>query len=337
MEYVNQPEPTLPTLPRWVNWLAILTVVGLGVGYTFRWLTPDAVPTPPLVTTNYDESQSNFNNIIFTGVAPEVPEKLPIAQAEELNRTNQEVETALFSKHKLEGLPELTGVWTSTEYTLTRTSNPIIYNLISKRVSFEDLSLSLPTGITIEQAVAAASQYVSEVFQDENLAAFEEDVTYYEVGNHPHPEETDAAHANAVNIPFGYKYGPYPVFLDKDYTYPVILTMTSENQVYKMTFRPFSLKFNEGEQYTTLSIQQAIGGIMDGRGSVLISRYDGHGTPLLDNIVSGNFTSAVLEYRVDPKTKLIIPYYRFTGQLENDEQKLFEGEVITPAIPTQTE
>jgi hypothetical protein len=332
MEYVIQEQPTQQS-PKWLPRLVVIGVIVLAVGYLFRWLTPDAAPAQPLSQSNYDNSQSTFENMVFTGTAPAIPSKLPVATATEVKRVNQEVELTLISKHRLQGFEKYTGIWIGPEYNLTRTSSPELYVLTKKAV--EDAT-ALESGISTEQAVRSATNYVSEVFKNEKFVSFPDRIRYFEIGDHPHPEITESEeNANTIEISFGYKYGPYPVFFDKDYTFPVTIIVNSEYEIQKMTFQPYFMQFQEGQNFSTVTIQQALGNIMDGKGALIKSTYDGHGNPLLSDITKGSLSTVYVEYRVDSDSKTLLPYYRFTGQLENNEGITFYGEVVTPAIQTE--
>lgn len=333
MEYVIQPQEEQQPYPRWLVMLVLFSFIALIIGYGLRALTPDAAPSQSISTSNFDETKSSFSNLIFTGVAPAIPEKLPTAQASEVQRINQKTELTLISKHKLEGLQGISGIWKGPEYNLTRTSNPETYVLTRKNLAESQI---LSKGIDVEKAISTGEAYIKEVFKDTNYVAFKERIVLYEIGTHPHPEAVELSKdANTIEVPFGYAYGPYPVFLQKDYSFPVTMIVNSDYQIQKLSFDPFLLNFIEGKTYKTLSIQQALGNIMRGTGSIVMSRYDGHGNPLLNEIIGGSFSGASIEYRVDEKTKTLLPYYRFTGELENNEKVVFYAEVITPAIQTE--
>lgn len=327
MEYIIQE----PVKKRTSTWVVVLFFVALSLlifNYVLQLFTPQGLPAQELVATNYDNSKTTFNTLTFTGLMPQLPTTLPTAEISTVTGDNARFEQLLLSTYNLKPFPQIDNIWQSDTYSLTKVSDPVTYVLIQKTTP-----TTIPTSINISEALNLADKTIATLFPNQKLQAISQSIQPYIVWEHPHPEPATAAEANAVEISYGYQFGPYSVLYGKDYTYPVTIIITGDGKVGKITSQPFVVEFKETKSYSTLTLSEALQAIENGDGSILYQSYRGSGTPSLATVVSGQFTSVTIEYRVDDSSKNVIPYYRLTGTLTNNENIDFEAEVITPAIP----
>ncbi len=327
MEYIVQ-EPVKRKSSSWVVILFFITLGVLTFNYLLKFITPQGAPEQNLLKSNYDNSTTSFNKLNYIGMLPQLPDKLPIAKINKITSSTAQLEQKLLQTYALKPLPQIDSIWQGDVYSLTKINEPLTYVLIRKNEPAQP-----PTNIIISDALALAEKTVGDLFPDEKMQAISQTVKPYKVWVHPHPEPATAADANAIEVSFGYQFGPYPVFYSKDYTYPVTMIITGDGLVGKLTAQPFIVTYSEDRIFKTVSLAEALKAIENGDGSIIYQLYKGSGTPSLATIVSGEFTSISVEYRADDASELLIPYYRLKGILTNTENIDFEAEVITPAIP----
>lgn len=327
MEYIVQ-EPVKRKNSSWVVILFFITLGILTFNYLLKFFIPQGAPKQNLLKSNYDNSTTSFNKISYTSLLPQLPDKLPIAKITKITSSTTQLEQRLLQTYELKQLPQIDTIWQGPVYSLTKIPEPLTFVLIRKAEPAQP-----PTHIVISEALAVAEKTIKTLFPDEEMHAISQTVKPYTVWTHPHPEPASAEDANALEVSFGYQFGPYPVFYSKDYTYPVTLIITGDGQIGKITAQPFIVTYSEDRVFKTVSLAEALKAIEDGDGSIISQSYKGSGTPSLTTIVSGEFTSMSVEYRADDTSELLIPYYRLKGRLTNTENIDFEAEVITPAIP----
>lgn len=327
MEYIVQEQAHQKRPTPWPLYLLGVVLILLCVNYVLNLFTPKGVPEQPLLTTNYDDSTTTFSGITFVGVPQQLPSTLPTAQVSTTYSDTDGFERRVKDLYQLKPFPEIPTMWESSEYSLTKISPPTYYVLIRKDT--EPISKT----ISVSDALSTAQKAVDQLFPEEKLSPISQTVKPYRVLDTPHPEPADIRTANAIEVSFGYQFGPYPVFYRKDYTHPVTIIVTAEGKVGKMTVQPFSAVFSEKGSYKTVSLSEALKNIEAGDGAIIYQSFLGSGTPALATILSGRFSSVSIEYRADESSDYLVPYYRFKGTLTNNENVDFEAEVITPAIP----
>jgi hypothetical protein len=57
----------------------------------------------------------------------------------------------------------------------------------------------------------------------------------------------------------------------------------------------------------------------------------------ITDIQSGTLKTVKLEYRFDNQLKLIYPFYRFSGDLTNNQNQLITADIISPAIAVDSQ
>ncbi len=327
MEYIVQ-EPVKRKNSSWVVILFFITLGVLTVNYVLKLFAPQGVSEQAILKSNYDNSTTSFNKLEFTSLLPQLPDKLPTGKIKKITSSTAQLEQKLLQTYELKQLPQIDNIWQGGLYSLTKISEPLTYVLIRKVEPAQP-----PTSIIISEALAVAEKTVKTLFPEEEMYAISQTVKPYKLWIHPHPEPASAEDANALEVSFGYQFGPYPVFYSKDYTYPVTLIITGDGLVGKITAQPFIVTYSEERVFKTISLAEALKAIENGDGSIIYQSYRGSGTPSLATVISGEFTSVSVEYRADDTSEFLVPYYRLKGRLTNNENIDFEAEVITPAIP----
>ncbi len=327
MEYIVQ-DPVQQKKPiPWLVYLLGIVLIFLAFNYVLAFFTPKGVPEQPLLSTNYDDTSTAFSAITYSGVPPQLPSTLPIAQVSTTYSDADGFEKRVKDTYTLKPFPQISNMWESAEYSLTKLSQPTQYILIRKNTE------PINKTIIVSDALSTAQKAVSQLFPEEKLSPISQTVKLYRVLDTPHPEPADQQTANSLEVSFGYQLGPYPVFYRKDYTYPVTIIVTADGKVGKVTTQPFTAVFSEKGSYKTVTLSEALKNIEAGDGAIIYQSFLGSGTPSLKTILHGTFTSVSLEYRADESSDYLVPYYRLKGTLTNNENIDFEAEVITPAIP----
>ncbi len=327
---MQEAEQTKQATVQWFRVTLIIAAVLLGAGYLFRLLTPTQVALQPTLETNYKGTLSSFEAITFIGNAPSIPNELAVATAENFapfDFEDRSTKQKIIERYNLQLHPEVPTLWMSPSYAL---------QVIEATGSYELSTLvPLPTGKLVDslRAQQVATEFLNSVFPENNLQILTNKIVYREAD--VHGDIVEASDAGLMEIPFGYSLEGYPVLLERSVLYPVTITINADNQLQKAVFQPFFLTPTVSGRIKTLTIPQAIANINDDRATIISSHYQGFESEALDTIQSGSLHTVTIEYRVSPDTKLIVPYYRFAGQLKNTADQEFFAEIITPAVQTQ--
>lgn len=332
MSNLNEPQLEKKKTARWFELILLISAVLLGVGYTLRWLTPTTITLQPTLNRNYQGSTTSFDTITYVGALPNFPAELAVATAENfvpLTIEDRTIKNTLIEKYELQRHPEIPNLWLSPEYALQEIEQTGSYELSSQ--------IPLVQGEVVDSVAAfqAAERFVRELFPESNLQRIENRVVYREAD--VHGDIVGATDAGLVEIPFGYTLDSYPLYLEKSVEYPLTILINADNQVQKANFHPFFLTPIIDGKIKTLTVTQALENVAQDKATIISSHYDGFEDESLEQITSGSMSSVTIEYRVSADTKRIVPYYRFSGQLVNNQGQQFYGEIITPAVQTEAD
>lgn len=307
--------------------LALVTALAL------LWSRPNSTTTttPPLTQQgNPDGSQTEFMGITFSGTAPTVPEKMWLADVMNYNQSNnQELLDSLITAYELQPSPYVQTVWVGPEYSLEYDPNSSELRL-GKKLLNPTSPPSKITPSTLPQLVAKANTAAKTIFPSVPFVSFPDKTQLLVGGAEFSPATTDDA--THIQVPFGPSFYQIPVVLQYDRALPMMMYLDAKGIVTKIVARPFTAEFKASTQHPTLSIQEALQEIERGNASIIDSYSETTVTPKLDKVVRGEFTNATLEYRIDPDTNSLIPYYHFVGTLVNYDNDIFAANVITPAV-----
>lgn len=311
----------------WFKTLLLVAAIILGIGYLFRFFTPQQVAVQPLLDKNIYGDKTNFAGVTFTGNVPLVPDKLPIAQAKNLLSSEVQIENKLVAYFKLKKLPDVENVWMGPQYSLTKSLNENLYTVTAEGQIPEQIVLDP------QKAVAQAQTIIAELIPENNYQLLEDQIEYLD--EHSYEDESvKPEDAVLIKVPFGYRMGIYPVFYDKYQQRSVEVFINARYELQRITISPFTATITLEQSIETVPVSQAIANINNGYGSIIGVVYEEFGNPSLASINSGKMNSVNIEYRIDPTTQAVLPYYRFVGELTNTENQTFSAEVITPAIQT---
>lgn len=330
MPNLQEPHQAKQKTVKWFQLILIIAAVLLGAGYLFRLLTPTQIPLQPIINRNYQGSTSTFEKVTFIGIAPNLPAELSVGTAENfvpLNFEDRTVKEKLITRYDLQRHPAVPTLWMSPTYGLQEIEETGSYELISQ--------VFLPEGKLVDTVLArqVAQNFVDSIFPENNLQLLFNKIIYRHAD--VHGDIVEAQDAELVEIPFGYTIDTYPIFLEKSLEYPVTVIINADNQVQKAVFHPFFLTPKIDGKIETLTLPEALANINSNKATIVSSRYEGFERESLEKIVTGSMSEITIEYRVSAETKRLVPYYKFSGSLTNDQGQEFYGEIITPAVQTQ--
>lgn len=311
---------------RWVWWLVAGAAVVLLIAGIIRVLTPAPVTIPKsdFQSTNLNNTTTTFANIRFQGTIPEFPTSLSIARAIRTQQTLTELINELALRFKMEPIPELTNGWASENYSLTIDPQDQSTILTQNEVLESDRI------VDFDQALSVATETTSSLFPQIPLQPLKEQVIYSR--GDVHMLEVVPAQASEVLIPFAPLIDDLPVYYRNFTSWPFMVTINSQDELVRLEFYPLFFTFETIGQRNLISVERAIENINRNQGAI-ISGYQTDLTPLnWQAVTRGTFDTVSVEYRIDNESSLAYPFYRFSGQLINDEGQTIEAEVITPAV-----
>lgn len=303
------------------------------INITVRFFLPQEVPvqTSDFQTTNKDGSQSIFLEVSYSGQQSEIPESFSINTYDIPNINFDEVKNNLISNLNLEANPNIDTIWANDEWYLNyqpETNKYILLNLIESENSHDE---DLPIGFNREGLTNFAENEINKIFSNLDLIIQTENIDFWP-NEHEFIEKTTIDRATLADIPFTYSIDGFPLFYQKEASFPFKLTVFSNLTFGKMTYFPFSIEPQVIGNRKSLSVDQAIENIRSNKFASIISNAQERGTELkIDTILSVNFETYSIEYRVDEEQGLIYPFYRFSGNAETTNDNLWV-EVLTPAV-----
>jgi hypothetical protein len=309
-----------------------LIIILLVISAILRVLTPPETPIAPSanLTENHNNSRSTFEGITFSGTKPQLPDKLTIFKIQQAPLIKDQLLSQLKSTFSLAENPADPALLIGPEYSLF--ISPADQSIIlSKNTETEKFTHS----VVKDQVLAAAQSFFQKNFPNIPAQPLEKEIAYLaaEENAQSQTEQTAAA----VKIPFTYILNNYDLVYNNTTDYPFLLTVNAYNEVTKVRFYPqFFSGFTASAENKPLSVEQAVSDILNGKASIVSSYFVGDLKPLnLDTIVKGELQSVTIEYRADEAKGFVYPFYRFSGQITNNQGDVFNAEIITPAVVTK--
>lgn len=320
--------PSRP-LPKWVWLLVAVAAVILVIAAVIRVLTPPPieVPTTTFQSTNLNNTTTNFTNITFSGTTPQFPESLPVAQAQASPITLQAVVDRFITRFKLEPVPQATGMWSGSVYTLTVDPTDQQTILTQTTLNATTQAVNQTTALAIMQDTLETN------FPGLPLQPVA-DSTYYSL-NDVHFHEAPLGTATLMTVDFAPHINGYPIYYGNTAPQPFRVVVNGDDELVRLEFYPQFSAFSEVGTKPLIPVADAVKNINLSQASI-ISAFQEAVTPISwESITSGTLTKVTLEYRQDADNGLIYPFYRFSGIIINDKGVRIEAEIITPAVATQ--
>jgi hypothetical protein len=297
-----------------------------------RLITPQRTTTIPNLVQqgNPDGSQTDFTGLTFSGQTPQVPEKMWVARVTNFTvASSDKILKSLISAYNLKQSTNVDTMWIGLDYTLSYFEDSNTYNLGQNDLAPVDPPQTIAPS-DVSQLVTVAQKMVADTFPSLEFVSFPNRIELLTgVGEFAPATPTTATY---ISVPFGPSFYGIPVVLEFGRTLPLTVYLDANGSLVKLLAQPYSSSFEATTQYYTLSVQEALREVESGNASIIESYSEVTGTPNLTQVVRGEFASVTVEYRIDTKTKLLVPYYHFVGNLVNYDNDLFTADVITPAV-----
>ncbi len=323
---------------KWWWILLIFVAVGLLIAAILRVLTPPEVPVPltSFSTTNYDQTQTVFSRVTFSGEKKAFPTSLPIHTATS-NQTTTDVVAFLAQQYNLVNQNKVNETWRNQNgdnLRISKYTGQIQFTLGQEIAS----GSALPVDELQQQALALLKQTLpiknpDQLVVDQNQVVFieNEDELYEQV---PYQE------ASAMLVPTDYVLSGFPVRFEKITDPTFMTTISKSGQLIKIVFYPQFYSFQAVGDKDIISLDQALVNINNNQASVIGLTYtDGEKIQALNlaNIANLNLTTVDLEYRIDTQTTAVYPFYRFSGVGTDANKNQLNIEIITPAVATTSQ
>lgn len=314
----------------WIHKLLIFTLILVFLGVLFRIFTPDEYPVQPLMMQNYNQSATQaWQGVVFTGDPISIDNRLPTANGQVETIENAVLAQSIAQKLSLRQSPEYEYSYLGDTYNLSIIPDPGGYLILYRETS----SNQAMGQINAQAALNAAQNFLREYLPDHNLEVVVNETQYLSADD-SHLSITTSDEASIISFTFSNQLQSIPILVDKIIDRPVTILVNSQNEIIRMQIRPQYISLSPRRSFETISVYQAVENINNGYASVIFAESTLGYTSSLNFITSANLSSATLEYRLDETTGTIAPYYRFSGELTNDQNQTFAAEIITPAIVT---
>ena len=306
--------------------IVILLTILVIIGIILRLLTPTRIPidTQNTKLPSLNNETFTITSTRYTGLSLTIPSTLAYYQVRPLS--SNEITSKIATSYNLTPHPVVQNFWISSDKQTTLSVNE--QGLITFATTTS--SPAMPANYSIQQAVNTAYA---------QLATFGLDPKIFKVGSTKYlsgegEELLSTANPTFLEIKLIPQVNEYPLIYSSQ-TEPFNIFYLNANYVInKAIFSPISFDIISESRASTLTLDQAIEQINLGNLTV-INVYSDITNPTVDlDLERINFTKVILEYRFNPSTNTILPYFHFTGVEDNDlgRQNI---EVITPAIVTE--
>lgn len=327
----------MQTKPNWLKYLLALVAVSFFVVFVLRAITPQeqeqTIPESQMVARNLDGTQSDFQNIVFSGEPILPPKSMAVYQASVDRQKSREIlrnssEILISSFNLTEEIPNERVV------TFLSNSHTLYIDTELNEINFSKNVPELGGRIDEQKALETASNFLQLVLPEISMQPIKQKTRYFAGGYHI--EQVPKINANFVEIPFAVFVDDMPIYFHQETSAPATILVDSKNQIQRAVIKIINFDYQQAATLETLEISQAIEGINQGSVGSLIMTTEESPVPLsLETIQKGSLLNVAIEYRLDPNLNLIYPFYRFEGQFTDKNGQMFEGELISPAIATQ--
>ncbi len=310
----------------------IVFALGLLLSLLIRVLTPPEknLVQSDFVVKNYDSTKSDFKKVAWLGTESPIPEKLSIFQQNNELDLAKYLADLLISEHNLTPMEGVENYWINENKFLMYSplEKSFVYN------TSNEISNEAPQMI-IDEAIRKCTDFYRQYNLDINLSAQKKDIIY--LNNDQDHGEVTLENATALQIPFIHQVGEYSLMYQNENNPPFVCRVDNNYQVIKLTFKEKFHQFEPTLELNTISLEEAINNIKDGKASII---YATTGQPErldLSWIETADLTDFEIEYSFDETTKIAYPFFKFEATITNSSGVTMQAIIITPAVNTQAE
>lgn len=314
----------------WAQKLTVFAIVAVLVSLIFKSITPQQADIQSEILTNVAGLQTTLNNITFSGNAPQINETMNVGKIEDYQLNRNEIKQKIIDKLQLQKQADSETIWSNNDYVFQDIPNTDQLILFRKDPPTGQDSTSF-TQDSVAATILATDSFVKEIFGDTAPSKVASQTKYKT--NDLEPADTNIiTEAHSIYIPYAYQIDGYPIFLNSKNYYVATFLVDKNQRIIKASIYPYKLKVSPSRSYKTLNISLAMSNINNNNAALVYT--DSFGTNKILNIASGDLTTADIQYRADPSTSSVMPYYHFTGTLKDSSGNPVVGELITPAVQT---
>lgn len=307
--------------------LIIFVIIALLVSAVLIIITPqkEKVIQSDFVTNNYNQTQSTFKKVTFTGGEITVPEIFKIYQINTTVNLGTVLASAIIRDYQLEAHEKLENYWIKDNYVL-------IKNTYDGRWSFDFSPKKNENRVTIvvDEAINKCFNFFSKYNVTSTLTAQKDNIIYLD-GN-LQQEKTDPKKATSLQIPLSYELDGYPVFYQNESNYPFFCKINNNYEIERITFKENLYVFELVKEIPSINLDQAVKNIKNGKASIINAQSQIVEAIDLNWINEAELQSVTIDYRFDENLKIAYPFYKFQTKLVNSAGINIQAEIITPAV-----
>lgn len=312
---------------KWYKYLISFSLIGILVAIFLRIITPQETiiqKTDFIQQSSKEHKKTSFNNIKFSGELPTLKNELPLVSIQQTTFSSDTLKENLIKNNNLQKKGD--NFWMGESFSLSLdvlNNEYLFYSNFSQR---DDLLVDKNKAINISK------EYVSNNFEKLPFYIQKNKIKYF--SGLEQMVETTSPKAVSIEIPFTYSIEDIPLFVEHKETAPLKILINNEYKIQKVVFqKTFIYPIPTQEMLSIISLSEALDNINNKQHGSIISAYESNtGVFSLDEIKSGDLTEVQLEYRADLDESIAYPFYRFSGELVNNEGKTIQAEIITPAV-----
>lgn len=307
--------------------LIIFVITALLISAILIVITPqkEKVVQSEFVTSNYNQTQSVFKKVTFTGGEITVPEIFKVYQTNTTVSLGNILASAIIRDYQLENHEKLENYWIKDNFAL-------IKNTYDNRWSFDfsPQKNENRVAVIVNEAINKCFAFYSKYNITSTLAAQKNSIIYLD-GN-LQLEEVDPKKATSLQIPLSYDLDGYPVFYQNESNYPFFCKINNNYEIERIVFKENLHVFESVREIPSISIDQAVKNIKNGKASIINAQSKIVEAIDLNWINEAKLQSVSVDYRFDENLKIAYPFYKFQAKLTNSAGIDIQAELITPAV-----
>lgn len=336
------PNPTAQTInekdhkaknKKFIFLVIVVCLILLIVSIIFSILTPikEKIVANNFTFNNYNDTQTTFKKVFYSGEKIIIPEKFNIYQAQNNAGLAEELANRLINDYQLSVNEKIPNYWVGEKNALAK--NEYEHNYLFTEAANQNGNSELK--IIADEAINVCLNFYKKYSISAKLLPQKNDILYL----NSNLEQILVAKKDAtfLQIPLTYELDGYQVFYENKKDYPFFCRVDNMYTMQRAVFRDFFQEFSILKELPSISIDQAIKKIKNGEASIIDAKSKVTPSIDLNWIKEADLYSASIDYRFDEQLKIVYPFYKFNAKLTNTAGLNIEAIIITPAVETAKE
>ena len=278
---------------------------------------PPTSPRPGIESTNPEVRNTTYQKISLADEVgfPSVPQTLPVFSQNKASFDLFSQSQKLARYFDLQPVSGRSGFWLSKDK-----KSALFIDSPNQILTFQVDSFQSPESYTgkaaptAEVAVKSAQDFVNSF---ENWKDFKTDINELVFFKEEGAEliETNIHDAAVISVPFSQSVNDIPVRVGDQTEPPLIISVGQKNQIIKIVAHPQGIDLSSPKEYSTISQKEAMGLLDQKQGKIiqLTGKALVESSAILEEVSQITIQSIELEYRLDAKASLLVPYYNIKG------------------------